>query len=521
MKTKGRIPTIPNRIFRYISIFLIAGILLGGCFGHHADSVKIPTVEKGVMDLRGWNFAQNGPISLDGEWEFYWEQLLTPADFARSETGPHSSHRTGMIRVPGSWQGYLVKDGKLTGDGYATYRVRLLLPDTHLPLGFNIPQLYTAYQLWADGQLIASAGKVGSSRREMIPQYIPKIVSYQPTDRQVELVIRVSNFHHRRGGIWRPIQLGLYDQVKQENNLEMAFGLLVMGSFFLMAFYNLNLYFYLKKDLAPLLLSIFFGIGALRSFLVGQVFYTRIFPDFNWELAMKLEYFTFYFCGPVFYRMLRCLYPAEIPALFIRLTSWTALIFAGITILTPARVFTHLAPVFQLVLLGSVIYMAVILGLLSVKRKEYLMISVFAVIFLSLFNDVLFYNNLNQAEFPTIPIIEGFKDLPFLPRSIPFGLISMFFFIFIFNLLTLKMTQHYFTKSGFTAKSEIAAAVLEENELTPREAELIRYLIQGYSNKQIAAMLSITEGTVKSHLHKIYQKTGVKNRTELSHLMQK
>jgi len=45
------------------------------------------------------------------------------------------------------------------------------------------------------------------------------------------------------------------------------------------------------------------------------------------------------------------------------------------------------------------------------------------------------------------------------------------------------------------------------------------FVVQGYSNKEIAGFLFITEGMVKSHLHKIYQKTGVRNRTELSHLV--
>ena len=161
---------------------------------------------------------------------------------------------------------------------------------------------------------------------------------------------------------------------------------------------------------------------------------------------MKLEYFTFYFCGPVFYLMTRKLYPAEIPVLFIRVTGLIAVAFAGFTILTPARIFTHFALIYQLILLGSVTYMDFILGKISVKRKEYLMSSVFIVIFLSLFNDILFYNNLIQTEFPTISMIEGFKNLPFFPQHIPTGFISMVFFIFIFNLLTLKNDQTLFFK---------------------------------------------------------------------------
>jgi DNA-binding NarL/FixJ family response regulator len=51
--------------------------------------------------------------------------------------------------------------------------------------------------------------------------------------------------------------------------------------------------------------------------------------------------------------------------------------------------------------------------------------------------------------------------------------------------------------------------------LTSRELEIVRMLAAGLRNKQIAEKLSITEGTVKIHLHSIYGKLGVSGRVEL------
>jgi DNA-binding NarL/FixJ family response regulator len=51
--------------------------------------------------------------------------------------------------------------------------------------------------------------------------------------------------------------------------------------------------------------------------------------------------------------------------------------------------------------------------------------------------------------------------------------------------------------------------------LTPREIEIVRMVAQGLRNKAIAARLSISEGTVKVHLHNIYEKFGVDGRLEL------
>jgi DNA-binding NarL/FixJ family response regulator len=51
--------------------------------------------------------------------------------------------------------------------------------------------------------------------------------------------------------------------------------------------------------------------------------------------------------------------------------------------------------------------------------------------------------------------------------------------------------------------------------LTPREIEIVRMITQGLRNKAIAERLSISEGTVKIHLHNIYEKLGVDGRLEL------
>jgi two-component system, NarL family, nitrate/nitrite response regulator NarL len=52
--------------------------------------------------------------------------------------------------------------------------------------------------------------------------------------------------------------------------------------------------------------------------------------------------------------------------------------------------------------------------------------------------------------------------------------------------------------------------------LTPREREIVGRLRQGLRNKQIAAEMNITEGTVKIYLFRLFHKLGVRNRFELA-----
>jgi two-component system nitrate/nitrite response regulator NarL len=51
--------------------------------------------------------------------------------------------------------------------------------------------------------------------------------------------------------------------------------------------------------------------------------------------------------------------------------------------------------------------------------------------------------------------------------------------------------------------------------LTAREIEIVQMLVRGLRNKEVAAELGISEGTVKVHLHKVYEKLGVDGRVEL------
>ena len=52
--------------------------------------------------------------------------------------------------------------------------------------------------------------------------------------------------------------------------------------------------------------------------------------------------------------------------------------------------------------------------------------------------------------------------------------------------------------------------------LTQRERKLVTLVARGLRNRDIAAELGITEGTVKVYLHAIFEKLGVANRTELA-----
>jgi two-component system, NarL family, nitrate/nitrite response regulator NarL len=65
-----------------------------------------------------------------------------------------------------------------------------------------------------------------------------------------------------------------------------------------------------------------------------------------------------------------------------------------------------------------------------------------------------------------------------------------------------------------TSRDETEPRGAESQELSPREADVLRHLARGSSNKSIAGALRIAEATVKVHLKAVLRKIGVPNRTK-------
>ena len=84
---------------------------------------------------------------------------------------------------------------------------------------------------------------------------------------------------------------------------------------------------------------------------------------------------------------------------------------------------------------------------------------------------------------------------------------------------------HEVRKGGAPMSREIARKVIvsfqepvntasEVEDLSPREREILELLAEGFPNKQIAARVGLTDGTVRWHLRHVYHKLHVRSRTE-------
>src|SRR5690606_38199889 len=99
---------------------------------------------------------------LTGEWEFYWQQMYPPAD----------SIDRRYTKFPSLWNGMVVDGQKLGGIGYATYRLTVLLPPRVEPLRIQMPEAYSAYRLFLNGQLLLETGNVADNADDFLPYWL-------------------------------------------------------------------------------------------------------------------------------------------------------------------------------------------------------------------------------------------------------------------------------------------------------------------------------------------------------------
>ncbi|WP_031515852.1 hypothetical protein [Desulfofalx alkaliphila] len=160
-----------GRGYLLLMLFMVIGLLVSGCTTTQPEKNEVRALE-GTLDLTGWDFEQMGPVELNGDWEFYWGQLLTPGDFNEGQGG-FDKH---LFSVPQSWNGYRVNDQILTGEGYATFRLKVLLPEDEQSKSLGLSAISTAHKLWVNGRLVSAQGEVATQREQSDPKYFPKII---------------------------------------------------------------------------------------------------------------------------------------------------------------------------------------------------------------------------------------------------------------------------------------------------------------------------------------------------------
>jgi signal transduction histidine kinase len=366
---------------------LIPLLLLWSCSG--ADETA-PVARRGVIDLSAVDMTRSAAVRLDGEWEFYWNQLLSPPDFH----GARAPAATGYITLPDSWRGFNDNGKKLDGTGYATLRLQILPAQEVQDLALQIDLVNSAYRLWINDELRIENGVIGRNSREEVPIQSFQRAYLHVEDRPIELVMEISNYHDREGGMVSSLLLGPADRLASEQMKRRSLTLIGIGCLMVMGIYHVFLYIFRTKNAAPL----YFGIYCLLwmiFFLTNnangwpvRMFIGRI-PAY---LLNRIDLICVVVSVPVLYGFLRALYPGEFSRRLQRVTWITAGVFLVPGLAASTMAFTSIIFIYYIFCMMLICYLLIMLTAAIRRKREcavYILLG-FSVLGLVSINDMLY-----------------------------------------------------------------------------------------------------------------------------------
>ena len=250
-----------HRVDQILSLLFLLGALttLSACADERPEP---PSAQEGVLDLRHWNFDRDGPVALQGEWQFWWKELLPPNKFLGTLTPPQPQ---GTFSIPKAWVGQdhpTQPDISLGSTGYATFRIQVLLaPDAPTnPTGIAVKFTNSAHQLWVLNETQAYSilrnGIPSQNPTNEIPERVPQISPLPTHATTLTFIWQVSNAQHYFGGVPYAPVMGVYQELTQELLTNRLQETALLGFLLIMSVYNFLLFYLRSKDSTSLWLGL-------------------------------------------------------------------------------------------------------------------------------------------------------------------------------------------------------------------------------------------------------------------------
>ncbi|KAB7670748.1 diguanylate cyclase [Bacillus sp. B1-b2] len=319
-------------IFPFLALFIaLSAVIL---YHQKADKPDNIRVDNGSLSLDHWDFDQDGVITLEGSWDIYWNQLLTPDSLTKATDKTE-------IDVPLLWK-------KLNKpDSYATYHLSINGLEKGQIYGLKMMDYFSAFQLWVDQKKLASSGIVGTSMKEEVARFDPQVVNFTASEETTDILIQVSNFHYREGGIWYPLLLGKDSQIHDRTTKQIGFEYILFFVLLIIGFIHIGQYLNRRSDIIPL----WFGLScitiSIRSTAVGERILGDWFPTISMELMMKNSFFWYFLTLPLFLRFISSLYKEEAFPRINKYFTIFGILFSAIVILFPARIYSSILFLFN------------------------------------------------------------------------------------------------------------------------------------------------------------------------------
>ncbi len=435
-------------------LFLLFSLFISISFCKVVTKENIPTVKKGILDLTNWNLKTDGLLPLNGEWEFYPNELILPNQFIEKKAS--------YYQVPSNWNSFTINGKEIGSKGFATYRLIVLFSEPQKDIALRVPEIYTSYEIFGNGELISRRGKVAKKEEEGIPEFNPEI-SAEPSDgfTKLEIVVLVSNYHHRRGGIAKEIQIGKILSLMEKREISIAEDLFLAGSIIIIGIYHFGLFYLRRKEKLYLYFAILCILVAIQTLISGERYFMRLFPTTHWEIMYTLDYLSTYPSLIFFTMFLRELFIEDFSIYVVRPIQ-IIFCFGCLPVLFGKSIlYSSLNPYFEILIIISFILLLWILVKAGLKKREGANLILFATlgVFAAVINDILFGRNI----IPTLILV---------PYSIFFLFFAQSF------LLSIRYTGAFLKVESLSSELERSNRSLEEkvfartSELYDRNFEL-------------------------------------------------
>lgn len=383
----------------FLSLILISLLSLCGC----NDNVY-PTAHNGIIDVKQYDFDGNSPLPLSGEWEFYYGELIPPDRFKTDAPLVSNS----FVLSPSVWNSSVdFRGNKLSGNGCATYRVLVRVPNGQHDWGFKIYNESTSYKLFVNGEMILSNGITSRKRSEAKPQYLPSIGKYNDINarqyngdgKTLELVMHVSNYKDHNGGMSEPVYLSSYTHTIRHSSHNFMVHVFMAGAIFIIALYHFSFVSFRKRDRASLYFGIFTIIMFLRNIVVGERIIVQIIPSINWEVVNKIEYITAYSSAVFIALFIKEIYREGISPVVIKIIAWCGAAISLFILFSFIPAYSVCKKYFDVYFICSCLVIIGILARLSFKRVESALQTFIGILILcgTALNDLMYHAQIIQS----------------------------------------------------------------------------------------------------------------------------
>jgi sigma-B regulation protein RsbU (phosphoserine phosphatase) len=374
----------------FFHLISLLGISLVLVFNSCSPVVEVPKASKGYLDAGFLSKSSNATVSLQGEWQYYPKLFVFPNDVGLID----SINEANYFKVPGVWSESFWKRGFLSGDGFGSFRLIVKHNLKNQSLTLKVPEMETAYHLFVEGKLIAKNGIISPLEINARPEYRPLVVDFIPLKDESEIILLISNYHHRKGGPAQVMSLGRTHSIHSKYEKEILMDMLLVGSIFFMGIYHLFLYMNRKKDPYTYWFALACLLISLRVFVTGNKYLVALVPEIPWELHLKISYLTFFLIPPVFCRYIYLTFNAYFPKLLFKIVFNFGLAVSMLVLLTRSSFYTYLMVPYQIFTLISAV-LAISVVIRAIKNKQAgagLFLFSFVVFILSMVNDILVNN---------------------------------------------------------------------------------------------------------------------------------